>query len=196
MQIAKPYGCCLFLQLHSLLYGHYVYIAPFSIMLGSSICHSNSFLAFKHRSLLFWLCSNMAEPLRIETHDKGDLQLFFSPILTMMRAPLEQWVWKYHQGRGAFTHAASVMKYKSLRLTIFSFGGGGLTPASVILLVFVSILPNVLFKWHWNVTLLLHLHSDVHICGQYSACVLSSQIYCIIATSYSLFFLVSYSKAS
>lgn len=66
---------CLFPQLHSLSYGQNVYIAPFSIMLSSSVCCSNSFLAFKHRSLLVWLCSNMTGPLWIETHDKGDLQL-------------------------------------------------------------------------------------------------------------------------
>lgn len=109
----KTYCCCLFLQLHPLLYRQNVYIAPFSIMLSSSICYSNSFLAFKHRSVLFWLCSNMTGPLWIETHDKGDLQLFFPPHHDGSTAGEQQWVWKYHQGRRACTHAASVMKYTS-----------------------------------------------------------------------------------
>lgn len=104
MQIGKKKTCryCLFLQLHSLSYRQNVYIVPFSITFSSSICYTNSFFAFKHRSLLFWLCSNMTEHTIREICSGG---FFFFPVSPHHDGSItgeQHRVWKYHQGRWVY----------------------------------------------------------------------------------------------
>lgn len=124
------------MQLHSLLCGQNVYVAPFSIMHDSLHHDSCYFDCFQTWQDLFtdretWSAAVFCCFFCFLSHDDGST------------AGEQGWKRKYHEGRGAFTHAASVFWNLNLisRLTVCS-PEGNLPSAPVALLAFFSNLQN------------------------------------------------------